>query len=152
MNSYYHSVLNINLHTAVRLFPTLLPSGISWSQPFKTDHLSGQLLLFKSNLLLFSLYYAEACNESAGSISAAVRLGNLAPFKEMSQRWQAVGIIVFNLTGSRFEPQTSNSRDERVTAWPTGRSCNFPGTRNKSSCSKHSCQNWAHSLYVCCQS
>ena len=28
----------------------------------------------KSNLLLYSLYYAEACNELAGSISAQLRL------------------------------------------------------------------------------
>ena len=40
----------------------------------------------------------------------------------MSQRWRAVGNTVFDLTGPRFEPQTSRSRDERVTARPTGRS------------------------------
>ena len=31
-----------------------------------------------------------------------------------------VGNTVFDLTGPRFEPQTSRSRDERVTARPTG--------------------------------
>ena len=47
--------------------------------------------------------------------------GNTAPFEEMSQRWRVVGNTVFHLTGPRFEPQTIRSRDERVTARPTGR-------------------------------
>ena len=38
----------------------------------------------------------------------------------MWQRWRAFGNAVSNLTGSRFETQTSRSRDERVTARPTG--------------------------------
>ena len=46
--------------------------------------------------------------------------GNTAFFEEMSQLWQAVGNIVSDLTGSGFKPQTSRSRDERVTARPTG--------------------------------
>ena len=79
----------------------------------------------KSNLSLYSLDYAEACNELAGPISASLRPGNTAPFEEMSQRWQAVGNTVSNLTGPRFEPQTSRSRDERVTARPTGRYRSF---------------------------
>ena len=76
----------------------------------------------KSNLSLYSLHYAEACNELAGPISASLRPGNTAPFEEMSQRWRAVGNTVSDLTGPRFEPQTSRSRDKRVTARPTGRS------------------------------
>ena len=76
----------------------------------------------KSNFSLYSLYYAEACNELAGPISASLRPGNTAPFEEMLQRWRAVGNTVSDLTGLRFEPQTSRSRDERVTARPTGRS------------------------------
>ena len=47
--------------------------------------------------------------------------GNTASFEEMSQRWRVVGNTVSDLTGPRFEPQTSRSRDERVTARPTGR-------------------------------
>ena len=39
----------------------------------------------------------------------------------MSQRWRATGNTVYDLTGPRFEPQTFRSRDERVTARPTGR-------------------------------
>ena len=73
------------------------------------------------SLSLYSLHYAEACNELAAPISASLRPGNTAPFEEMSQRWRAVGNTVSDLTGPRFEPQTSRSRDERVTARPTGR-------------------------------
>ena len=71
-------------------------------------------LKFKSNLLLYSLDYAEACNELAGPISASLRPGNTALFEEMSQRWRAFGNTVSDLTGPRFESQTSRSRDERV--------------------------------------
>ena len=78
----------------------------------------------KSNLSLNSLYYAKPCNEFAGSISALLRPGNTATFEGMLQRWRAVGNTVFDLTGLRFEPQTSRSRDERVTVQPTGRSKN----------------------------
>ena len=58
------------------------------------------------------MYYAEACNEFAGPISASLRPG----IEELSQRWRAVGNTVSDLTGSSFEPQTST--DERVTARP----------------------------------
>ena len=75
-------------------------------------------IIIKSNLSLYSLDYAEACNELAGPISASLRPGNTAPFEETSQRWRAVGNTVSDLTGPRFEPQTSRSRDERVTARP----------------------------------
>ena len=43
-------------------------------------------------------------------------------FKEMLKRWCAVGNIASDLTGPRFEPHTSLSRDQRVTAGPPGRS------------------------------
>ena len=43
-------------------------------------------------------------------------MGNTAPFEEMLQRWRVVGNTVSDLTGPRFEPQTSRYRDERVTA------------------------------------
>ena len=75
----------------------------------------------ESNLSLYLLYYAEACNNFAGPISASLRPGNTASCEEMTQRWQTVDNTVSDLTGSRFEPQTSRSRDEQVTAWPTGR-------------------------------
>ena len=54
-------------------------------------------------------------------ISASLRPGNTAPFWQMAQRWRAVGNTESNLNGPRFEPQTSRSRDECVTARPTGR-------------------------------
>ena len=73
------------------------------------------------SLSLYSLYYAETCNEFAGPISASLHPGNTASFEEMSQQWQAVGNTVSKLTGPIFEPQTSCSRDECVTAQPTGR-------------------------------
>ena len=75
----------------------------------------------KSNLSLYSLCYAEACNELAGPISASLRPGNTAPFEEMSSQWQTVDNTVSDLIGPRFGPQTSRSNDERVTARPTGR-------------------------------
>ena len=53
-------------------------------------------------------------------ISASYRPGNRAPFEEMLQQWQVVDNTVTDLTGPRFELQTSRSRDERVTTRPTG--------------------------------
>ena len=46
---------------------------------------------------------------------------NTAPFEEMSQRCQAVGNTVPDLTGPRFEPANYRSRDERGTYRATGR-------------------------------
>ena len=62
------------------------------------------------NLSLYSPYYAETCNEFAGPISALLCPDNTALFEEMLQRWQAVGNTVSDLTGLRFEPQTSRCR------------------------------------------
>ena len=76
---------------------------------------------FKSNLSFYSLYYAEVFNELAGPISASLRPGNTASFEKMLQRWRAVGNSVSDLTSLRYEPQTSHSKDERVTARPTSR-------------------------------
>ena len=39
----------------------------------------------------------------------------------MLKRWQAVGSIVFDLTGPGLEPQTSTSTEERVAAQRDGR-------------------------------
>ena len=76
-------------------------------------------LYAKSNQNKFSLYwlyYAEACKELAMPISASFRPANTAPFVEMSLRGRAVGSTVFDLTAPRYEPQTSQCKDERVTA------------------------------------
>ena len=61
------------------------------------------------------MYYAEALNEFAGSISALLRPGNTTRF-EMLQRWPAVNNTMSDLTSKKFEPKTSSSRDERITA------------------------------------
>ena len=90
---------------------------------YKRSKFSAKVCFFntnqiKSNLSLYSLDYAETCNELAGPISSSLRPGNTAPFEEMSRRWRAVGNTVSDLTGPRFELETSRSRDERVTARP----------------------------------
>ena len=73
----------------------------------------------KSNHSLYSLNYNEACNEFARPISSSLRQGNTAPYEEMSRRWRAVGsCTVSDLTGTKFEPQASRTKDERVTAGP----------------------------------
>ena len=51
----------------------------------------------KIKSFLFSLYYAEACNEFAGPISASLRPGNTAPLEKLLQQWWAVGN-----SGARF--------------------------------------------------
>ena len=63
-----------------------------------------------SNLSIFSLYYAETCNEFAVPISvrvnALLRPGDTVPLEEMSQRWRAVFNTVSDLTGQdlNFRP------------------------------------------------
>ena len=42
-----------------------------------------------------------------------------ASFEEMSQQWQVITNTVSDLTGQKVEPQTSRSRDVRITAQPT---------------------------------
>ena len=76
---------------------------------------------YKSNLSLYSFYFAEDYNEFTGPILASLCPSNIAPFREMSQWWRAIGNTAFHLIGSRFEPQTSHSRDNRITIRPTGR-------------------------------
>ena len=51
-----------------------------------------------------------------GPLFTSVCPGKTASFEEMSQLWRAIGNTVLDLTGPRFESQTSCSRDERVTA------------------------------------
>ena len=50
------------------------------------------LIIFKSNLLVYSLYYAEACNELAGPISAPLAPGHHCSFRRnvtaVASRWQ----------------------------------------------------------------
>ena len=49
---------------------------------------------YNSNLLLYSLYYAEACNEFAVPFSALLRPGNTALYEQMLQRRRSVGNAV----------------------------------------------------------
>ena len=104
------------------------------------------------SIILYSLYYAEACNEYAGLIFAlfppeqrnsnpssytrcitlkrvtSLRVSssrysppsNVTLLEEVLQWWRAVGDTVSDLTDPRFKPQTSRSKDKRVTARPTG--------------------------------
>ena len=51
-------------------------------------------------------------------ISALMRPGNTAPFEEMSRGGEPLTALS-DLRAPRFEPQTSRSRDERVTAQTT---------------------------------
>ena len=50
------------------------------------------------------------------ALRVTLLLGNTAPFEVMLQWWRVVGNTVLDFTGPRFEPQTSRSRDERVSA------------------------------------
>ena len=74
---------------------------------------------FKSNLSIYSLYYAEACNKLAGPNSASLRPGTTTSFEKMLLRLRVVGNTVTDLIGPRFGPQTPRSRDGRITALPT---------------------------------
>ena len=56
------------------------------------------------------------------SLRHCARATYTASVEEMSQQWRAVGNTESDLTGPRFEYQTSRFRGEGVTARPTGRS------------------------------
>ena len=64
---------------------------------------------------IISLHYTEACNELAGPYLRHCAL-ETSPFEKMLQGWRAVGDFALDLTGQRFEPLASRSKDERVTA------------------------------------
>ena len=75
---------------------------------------------FKSNFSSYLLYYAEAYNEFAGpSPHYCARATQL--FSKKCRSGGELGYIVSDWTGPRLEPLTTRSRDERVTARPTGR-------------------------------
>ena len=78
----------------------------------------GFTMLNKSNLSLFCIYlfYRTASRGGGAHLRVIVPAGNTAPFEEMFQQWRAVDTIAFDLTGPRFESQTSCSRNERVNA------------------------------------
>ena len=77
-----------------------------------------QTLTLTLNLPLYSLYYAEACDEFSGPFSTSLRLRTtqLRLFEEtatVASRWQQTLCAI--LTGPRFEPKTSRSKQERAT-------------------------------------
>ena len=76
---------------------------------FGTNHLSNSLLERKVVWLLASLCLTPKRLTSWR--------GNTASFEKLWQRWRASGNNVFDLTGWRFEPRTSRSRDKRVIAY-----------------------------------
>ena len=77
----------------------------------------GFSVLTISNLLVFSQYYDEACNQFAGPFFPSSCPGKtLILFKEILRRWRAVCNTVSDLTGPRFEPHNSRSTDKCVTA------------------------------------
>ena len=79
-------------------------------------------LKIKSSLSLYSLYYAEACNEFAEPISLRRHCGQATQL--LSNKCCSGDeplATLSDLTNPRFEPQTSRSRDEHVTARVTGR-------------------------------
>ena len=77
--------------------------------------------LYQVKYLMCSLCYAEACNELEGSNSASLRLGQHSSF------WKSVAAVAncwqhcVQFDVGEIERQTSRSRDERVSARPTGR-------------------------------
>ena len=72
-------------------------------------------ILIKIDILLYSLNYAEACNEFEGPIFELLQSGNAASLEEsiaaVASRWQRY--VRFNRP--RFELQVSRSRGERAT-------------------------------------
>ena len=72
-------------------------------------NLRQQLLQKKKKKIksLYSLYYAQTCNEFAWSVTATMHLGNTAPFEEKSQRWRVVGNSVFDLNPWPPAPELS---------------------------------------------
>ena len=75
--------------------------------------------IIKSNLSLYSLYYAEACKEFVGPISAShCSCKQHSSFQRNAAA--ASSRCLFDSTGARFEPRISHFKDERVTARPTG--------------------------------
>ena len=98
------------------------PPGIDAPGRKKKGSLSGHAGQVKGAIFLFRrappllppLVAALACDEFVRPNSASLRPGNTASFEKMLQRWRTVDNTVSDLTGPRFEPQTSRSRDERV--------------------------------------
>ena len=79
------------------------------------------LLQIKIKPLLYSPYYAQACNELRGpSSQLSTWATQLRTPEKTSQRWQAVGDSVSDLTSAGIEPQTSRTASNVATTTPNG--------------------------------
>ena len=93
------------------------------------NHIQGEMQQSKSklNVSLYSLCYTEACNKFARAHICIIAPGKHMCFRRNTaavvSRWQRRN-TVFDLTGPIFKPETACSRDERVTAPPTGQAYN----------------------------
>ena len=73
----------------------------------------------KSNLLSYSLYYTEACNEFVGPILVSLRQ-QTSFRRNVAAAANRLGKTVTDLTGLRSDAQISASRDERIPNRPIG--------------------------------
>ena len=70
-------------------------------------------VIIKSFIILAVL--RQSVRRTCGArLRAIMSAGNIAPLEEMSQRRQAVGNTVSDLTSPRFEPQAFRLRNKRV--------------------------------------
>ena len=75
-----------------------------WDQK-KYSHAFYYCLRVKSNPSLYSLFYAQTCNELPGphSVSWCLQATQLLS-KKIQQRWRALATLVFDLTGLNLKP------------------------------------------------
>ena len=66
------------------------------------------------------LYYAVACKELAGPISATLRLGSSVFNEEQLHLWRANSNFVFDLADPRIESKSPAPRAAALTTTPTG--------------------------------
>ena len=85
----------------------------------KTESLTRRLQYSQSKLSLYLQHCAEACNEFARPISASLceRATQLL-LKKCHSGGEPLANTEFNLTSSRFKPQSQKSTRYRSTNWP----------------------------------
>ena len=71
---------------------------------------------YYQTFLYTRLYYAEACKEFAGPISATLRQGHTAAYAEMLHRWQHGA----DLADPGVEPRSPIPEAVTLTVTPTG--------------------------------
>ena len=87
---------------------------------WRSHQFSDQTAAFSPSILDFTQPEFLYVRAGPGPTFGSRRPGNTASFEQLSKWWRTVGNTVFDLIGQRFESQTSRSRNERVTARPTG--------------------------------